>query len=95
MKLTTIPSLTSRRQNRSRNSLLSENDTVGSMNSCTCVHVAVNCIVTTTFTCITVKLHVHVVFFTSVKKDDRVYHSSVIFRCTYNDRQWEIFNCSF
>ena len=60
MKLTTIPSLTSRRQNRSRNSLLSENDTVGSMNSCTCVHVAVNCIVTTTFTCITVKLHVHV-----------------------------------
>ena len=32
---------------------------------------------------------------TSVKKDDRVYHSSVIFRCTYNDRQWEIFNCGF
>ena len=28
-------------------------------------------------------------------KDDRVCHSTVIFRCTYNDRQWEIFNCGF
>ena len=32
---------------------------------------------------------------TSVKKDDRVCNSTVIFRCTYNDRQWEIFNCGF
>ena len=24
-----------------------------------------------------------------------VCHSTVIFRCTYNDRQWEIFNCGF
>ena len=32
---------------------------------------------------------------TSVKKDNRVCHSTVIFRCTYNDRQWEIFNCGF
>ena len=32
---------------------------------------------------------------TSVKKDDRVCHSTAIFRCTYNDRQWEIFNCGF
>ena len=22
-------------------------------------------------------------------------HSTVIFRCTYNNRQWEIFNCGF
>ena len=24
-----------------------------------------------------------------------VCHSTFIFRCTYNDRQWEIFNCGF
>ena len=29
------------------------------------------------------------------KKDDRECHSTVIFRCTYNNRQWEIFNCGF
>ena len=32
---------------------------------------------------------------TPVKKDDRECHSTVIFRCTYNNRQWEIFNCGF
>ena len=30
-----------------------------------------------------------------LKKDDRECHSTVIFRCTYNNRQWEIFNCGF
>ena len=30
-----------------------------------------------------------------LKKTTRVCHSTVIFRCTYNDRQWEIFNCGF
>ena len=28
-------------------------------------------------------------------KKTTVCHSTVIFRCTYNDRQWEIFNCGF
>ena len=32
---------------------------------------------------------------TPVKKDDRECHSTVIFRCIYNNRQWEIFNCGF
>ena len=28
-------------------------------------------------------------------KKTTVCHSTVIFRCTYNNRQWEIFNCGF